>query len=213
MRSRVSALCPFVLKYKYLLHIICRHRSPRGRASTLTLCPAGADTSLRGSDTLPACQRGTLNAGHIEPATALPRTPIGTALEIGEPNQERQTPAAQWPMREPARRPTGKRRCVRCARRGAALRSRERRARALVCVREFARLCVSPESRARACRRGGGRWQGLARFGLCVFFSNIIENIEGPAHFRIREYSREYRCPGRLFSRIYGAFLELLDPG
>ena len=166
MRSRVSALCPFVLKYKYLLQIICRHRSPRGRgrASTLTLCPAGADTSLRGSDTLPACQRGTLNAGHIEPATALPRTPIGTALEIGEPNQERQTPAAQWPMREPARRPTGKRRCVRCARRGAALRSRERRARALVCVREFARLCVSPESGARACRRGGERWQGLARY-------------------------------------------------
>ena len=163
MRSRVSALCPFVLKYKYLLQIICRHRSPRGRASTLTLCPAGADTSLRGSDTLPACQRGTLNAGHIEPATALPRTPIGTALEIGEPNQERQTLAAQWPMREPARRPTGKRRCVRCARRGAALRSRERRARALVCVREFARLCVSPESGARACRRGGERWQGLAR--------------------------------------------------
>ena len=163
MRSRVSALCPFVLKYKYLLQIICRHRSPRGRASTLTLCPAGADTSLRGSDTLPACQRGTLNAGHIEPATALPRTPIGTALEIGEPNQERQTPAAQWPMREPARRPTGTRRCVRCARRGAALRSHERRRRS-GCARRSEYSRALDLWRARACRRGGERWQGLARY-------------------------------------------------
>ena len=31
------------------------------------------------------------------------------------------------------------------------------------------------------------------------FFANIFENIDGPAHFRILEYSREYRCPGRLF--------------
>ena len=107
MRSRVSALCPFVLKYKYLLQIICRHRSPRGRASTLTLCPAGADTSLRGSDTLPACQRGTLNAGHIEPATALPRTPIGTALEIGEPNQERLRHNGQCVSQRDGRRVSG----------------------------------------------------------------------------------------------------------
>ena len=33
--------------------------------------------------------------------------------------------------------------------------------------------------------------RGLAPIGLGTLFSNIFENIEGPAHFRIREYSRE----------------------
>ena len=44
--------------------------------------------------------------------------------------------------------------------------------------------------------------------------SNIFENIEGPAHFHIREYSREYRCPGRLFPQEYTSFpqpLTLVD--
>ena len=50
--------------------------------------------------------------------------------------------------------------------------------------------------------------------GLCALFSNIFENIEGPAHFHIREYSREHRCPGRLFPQEYTSFpqpLTLLD--
>ena len=50
--------------------------------------------------------------------------------------------------------------------------------------------------------------------GLYTLFSNIFENIEGPAHFHIREYSREYRCPGRLFPQEYTSFpqpLTLVD--
>ena len=50
--------------------------------------------------------------------------------------------------------------------------------------------------------------------GLYTIFSNIFENIEGPAHFHIREYSREYRCPGRLFPQEYTSFpqpLTLVD--
>ena len=48
------------------------------------------------------------------------------------------------------------------------------------------------------------------RVGLHMFFSNIFENIDGLVHFRIREYSREYRCPGRLFSQEYTSFLQPL---
>ena len=50
--------------------------------------------------------------------------------------------------------------------------------------------------------------------GPDTIFSNIFENIEGPAHFHIREYSREYRCPGRLFPQEYTSFpqpLTLVD--
>ena len=36
--------------------------------------------------------------------------------------------------------------------------------------------------------------------GCAYFFSNIFENIESPAHFRIREYSREYHCLQRSFA-------------
>ena len=53
-----------------------------------------------------------------------------------------------------------------------------------------------------------------SNLGLYVLFSNIFENIEGPAHFHIREYSREYRCPGRLFPQEYTSFpqpLTLVD--
>ena len=56
--------------------------------------------------------------------------------------------------------------------------------------------------------------QSLAVVGLYTIFSNIFENIEGPAHFHIREYSREYRCPGRLFPQEYTSFpqpLTLVD--
>ena len=49
--------------------------------------------------------------------------------------------------------------------------------------------------------------------GLGVLFSNIFENIEGPAHFRIREYSREYRCPGWLFLKNVLAFFSPLTLG
>ena len=31
--------------------------------------------------------------------------------------------------------------------------------------------------------------------GPDTIFANFFENIDGPAHFRIREYSREYRPP------------------
>ena len=52
--------------------------------------------------------------------------------------------------------------------------------------------------------------------GLCALFSNIFENIEGPAHFHIREYSREHRCPGRLFPQelyeLSSAALDLSRP-
>ena len=51
---------------------------------------------------------------------------------------------------------------------------------------------------------------GAEELGLYTIFSNIFENIEGPAHFRIREYSREHRCPGRLFSQEYTSFLQPL---
>ena len=42
-----------------------------------------------------------------------------------------------------------------------------------------------------------GRSTGVEpmELGLYAIFSNIFENIEGRAHFRIREYSREYRRP------------------
>ena len=77
------------------------------------------------------------------------------------------------------------------------------------------------ESSVRACgarsnserlRRQGTARSGMAQaqLGLYTFFSNIFENIEGPAHFRIREYSREYRCRGRLFSQEYTSFLQPL---
>ena len=46
--------------------------------------------------------------------------------------------------------------------------------------------------------------------GLSTIFSNISENIDGPAHFRIREYSREYRCPGAAFSQESTSFLQPL---
>ena len=46
--------------------------------------------------------------------------------------------------------------------------------------------------------------------GLSTIFSNISENIDGPAHFRIREYSREYRCPGAAFSQESTRFLQPL---
>ena len=54
----------------------------------------------------------------------------------------------------------------------------------------------------------------VALVGLYTTFSNIFENIEGPAHFHIREYSREHRCPGRLFPQEYTSFpqpLTLVD--
>ena len=49
-----------------------------------------------------------------------------------------------------------------------------------------------------------------AIFGLGTLFSNIFENIRGPADFRIREYSREYRCPGRLLPKNIEPFLSPL---
>ena len=60
----------------------------------------------------------------------------------------------------------------------------------------------------------GGQNCGASGFGLYTIFSNIFENIEGPAHFHIREYSREHRCPGWLFPQEYTSFpqpLTLLD--
>ena len=53
------------------------------------------------------------------------------------------------------------------------------------------------------------QWRELA-LGLSTIFSNISENIDGPAHFRIREYSREYRCPGAAFSQESMSFLQPL---
>ena len=50
----------------------------------------------------------------------------------------------------------------------------------------------------------------MTGLGLSTIFSNISENIDGPAHFRIREYSREHRCPGQLFSQEYTSFLQPL---
>ena len=50
-----------------------------------------------------------------------------------------------------------------------------------------------------------GKWVGLS-----TFFANIFENIDGPAHFRILEYSREYRCPGRLFLKNIDLFFRPL---
>ena len=41
-------------------------------------------------------------------------------------------------------------------------------------------------------------------------FANIFENIDGPAHFLIPEYSREYRCPGRLFLKNIELFFSPL---
>ena len=46
---------------------------------------------------------------------------------------------------------------------------------------------------------------------LCAIFSNIFENIEGLAHFRIREYSREYRCPSRLSPQEYTCTLSFSE--
>ena len=60
--------------------------------------------------------------------------------------------------------------------------------------------------------RGGALRDGThliaAQLGLSLLFSNIFENIDRPAHFRIREYSREYRCPGWLFPQEYASFLQ-----
>ena len=50
----------------------------------------------------------------------------------------------------------------------------------------------------------------VRRIGLSTFFANIFENIDGPAHFRILEYSREYRCPGRLFLKNIELFFSPL---
>ena len=81
-----------------------------------------------------------------------------------------QTPAAQYDqcdMREPAchgrRVSVAACGCVRCARRGAALRSHERRRRS-GCARRSEYSRALDLWRARACRRGGERWQGLARY-------------------------------------------------
>ena len=46
--------------------------------------------------------------------------------------------------------------------------------------------------------------------GPYTLFANFFENISRPAHFRIREYSREYRCPGRLFLKNIELFLSPL---
>ena len=51
----------------------------------------------------------------------------------------------------------------------------------------------------------------LTQFLHCAtFFANIFENIDGPAHFHIPEYSREYRCPGRLFLKNIELFFSPL---
>ena len=50
----------------------------------------------------------------------------------------------------------------------------------------------------------------VAYLGVSTFFSNIFENIDGPAHSRIREYSREYRCPCRLFLKNIELFFSPL---
>ena len=79
--------------------------------------------------------------------------------------------------------------------------------RTIALIRHFAvRTCnsvscmfnvMNPERRADVRERvGSDGWiaqrRPQTRLGLGVLFSNIFQNIEGPAHFRIREYSREY---------------------
>jgi len=44
-------------------------------------------------------------------------------------------------------------------------------------------------------RQFAGTGREKPRLGLCTLFSNIFENIEGPAHFHIREYEKQMPRP------------------
>ena len=48
------------------------------------------------------------------------------------------------------------------------------------------------------------------QLSISTLFANFFANISCPADFRIREYSREYRCPGRLFLKNIELFLSPL---
>ena len=52
--------------------------------------------------------------------------------------------------------------------------------------------------------------EGSQQLGLSILFSNIFENIDGLADFRIREYSQEYRCLARLFLKNIELFFSPL---
>ena len=51
---------------------------------------------------------------------------------------------------------------------------------------------------------------GRREVGANTIFANFFENISSPADFRIREYSREYRCPCRLFLKNIELFFSPL---
>ena len=74
------------------------------------------------------------------------------------------------------------------------------------------RVCDEERPERRVSRRLVHHHPAPLALGPDTIFSNtcIFENIEGPAHFRIREYSREYRCPGAAFSQESTSFLQPL---